>query len=87
MSRAPKNIDLIIAGDVCYQQAMAATVMRWLWLCVEKKIRVLLADPGRAYLPQAGLRELARYDVPTSRDIEDKDSRTAIVSELTVPAL
>ena len=32
----------------------------------------VLADPGRAYLP-AGLREIGRYTVPTSRDLEDRE--------------
>jgi predicted nicotinamide N-methyase len=82
MDRAPKNIHVILAGDVCYQQAMSATVMRWLELCVAKGIRVLLADPGRAYVPQEGLRELAHYTVPTSKDLEPEETRTAIVYEL-----
>ena len=43
---------------------------------------VLLGDPGRAYLPQSGLRELARYRVPTSRELEDADTREAIVFEV-----
>jgi predicted nicotinamide N-methyase len=71
--------DIIIAGDICYQQAMSATLIRWLRLCVEKGTLVLLADPGRAYVPQEGLVPLASYNVPTSRDIEDQEMRTATV--------
>lgn len=82
MDKPSKNIDLIIAGDVCYQQAMSARLMRWLWLCVAQGTKVVLADPGRAYVPSEGLRELAHYEVPTSRDLEDRDSRTVVVSEL-----
>src|SRR5258705_11159427 len=33
----------------------------------------LLGDPGRAYLPKSGLTELARYTVPTSRELEAKE--------------
>ena len=36
---------------------------------------VLIADPGRASLPAQGLEELARYVVPTSRDLEDRGER------------
>jgi predicted nicotinamide N-methyase len=71
--------DVIIAGDICYQQAMGATLTRWLRLCAEKGGFVLLSDPGRAYVPQEGVVKLASYDVPTSRDIEDKDMRTATI--------
>ena len=82
MDRPPKHVDLILAGDVCYQQAMAAGILRWLKLSAAAGVRVLIADPGRAYAPQEGLKELARYTVPTSREIEGEESRTATVWEL-----
>jgi predicted nicotinamide N-methyase len=71
--------DIIFAGDICYQQAMSTTLVRFLRLCAEEGIGVYLSDPGRAYVPQEGLVKRASYDVPTSRDIEDKDMRTATV--------
>jgi predicted nicotinamide N-methyase len=46
---------------------------------VDAGAEVLVADPGRAYLPTAGLAEIARYDVPTDRDLEDRDVRTTRV--------
>ncbi len=85
MEKAFTGADLILAGDVCYQQAMSAITLRWLHLCVAKGVRVLIADPGRAYVPQENVTELARYDVPTSRDLEDRDSRTVILWELKAP--
>jgi predicted nicotinamide N-methyase len=39
----------------------------------------MLGDPGRAYLPADGLCERNRYVVPTSRDLEDADSREGVV--------
>lgn len=80
--KVPKDIDLILGGDVCYQQAMSAILMRWLWLCFAKGTKVLLADPGRAYVPTEGLELRAQYIVPTSRDLEDNDARTAKIWEL-----
>lgn len=85
MEKAPKHIDVITVGDVCYQQAMAAQTMRWLWLCVATGIRVLMGDPGRAYVPESGLAELATYVVPTSLDIEDQESRTVKVWDVGLP--
>jgi predicted nicotinamide N-methyase len=41
-----------------------------------------MADPGRAYLPKEGLTELARYTVPTSLDLEDRDTRVTRVLRL-----
>jgi predicted nicotinamide N-methyase len=42
----------------------------------------LLGDPGRAYLPAEGLRERARYLVPTSRELEDRETRDGVVWEV-----
>jgi predicted nicotinamide N-methyase len=39
----------------------------------------LLGDPGRAYLPREGLIERARYTVPTSRELEDRETREGVV--------
>lgn len=74
--------DIILAGDVCYQQAMSKMTVNWLRLSLARGARVLIGDPGRAYVPQENMKELARYVVPTSRDLEDRESRTAIVWEL-----
>jgi len=83
MDRPFTGADIIMVGDVCYQQAMSIVIMRWLNLCRGKGARILIADPGRAYAPKEGLTELARYDVPTSKELEDKEIRTVIVGELT----
>jgi predicted nicotinamide N-methyase len=74
-----KKADLILAGDICYQQSLATSVTRWLRLCVEANVEVLLADPGRAYVPQEGLSRIGSYDIPTSRELEDQDSRHVTV--------
>lgn len=70
---------LILAGDVCYHQPMAERCLGWLRARAAAGDEVLLADPGRAYLPTTGLEPVARYQVPTSRDLEDADSRTCTI--------
>jgi predicted nicotinamide N-methyase len=74
---------VIAAGDVCYEQPMAAAVTEWLRRRARAGSHVLLADPGRAYRPEAGLAELARYEVPTTREIEDREMRETIVWRVT----
>ncbi|MBF0168262.1 MAG: methyltransferase [Alphaproteobacteria bacterium] len=74
--------DVVLAGDVCYERPMAERVFDWLLTLQSQGARILLGDPGRAYLPQSGLALLGSYDVPTTRDIEDKDMRTAKVYEV-----
>ncbi|HEX3881781.1 MAG TPA: 50S ribosomal protein L11 methyltransferase [Stellaceae bacterium] len=70
---------VITAGDVCYEQPMSGKTIAWLRQRAAAGSHVLLADPGRAYRPDAGVQELARYDVPTSRELEDREMREAIV--------
>ena len=71
--------EVVTAGDVCYEQPMAARVARWLAALAGDGCLVLLGDPGRAYLPADGLRERSRYVVPTSRDLEDRNTRKGVV--------
>lgn len=72
--------DLILAGDVCYEAPMTARILPWL-RARARTAEVILADPGRAYLP-AGLAALARYRVPTTRELEDRDSREVTLYRL-----
>jgi predicted nicotinamide N-methyase len=74
--------EVVTAGDVCYEQPMADRVTAWLRLLARHGNLVLLGDPGRAYLPADRLRERARYAVPTSRDLEDREIREGVVWEV-----
>jgi len=71
--------EVVIAGDVCYERPMADRVTAWLRVLAARGVLVLLGDPGRAYLPGAGLVERARYLVPTSLELEDREIREGIV--------
>jgi predicted nicotinamide N-methyase len=71
----PPEADVICAGDVCYAWPLADRVRRWLEVAHARGIRVLLGDPGRAYLPREGLIPLASYEVQTTRELEDRDVR------------
>ena len=51
----------------------------WLHALAARGATVLTGDLGRAYLPADGLKELARYVVPTLVDLEDVESKEARV--------
>ena len=82
-ARSARNWNTVLAGDVFYERPMAERVEPWLRGLAAAGTAVLIADPGRAYLPKRGLRELARYVVPTTRDLEDRESRETVVYALT----
>jgi predicted nicotinamide N-methyase len=74
--------DVVLAGDVCYERPMAERVIAWFRALAGRGVAILMGDPGRAYLPQSGLVELARYPVPTSLELEDRTLRETIVWHL-----
>ncbi len=75
----PPKADLILAGDICYEQPLAARVQAWLRDAHAAGARVLIGDPGRSYFPRTGLTQLAEYRVPTSRELEDQEiKRTGV---------
>lgn len=59
--------DLILVGDVCYVRGDSDELARHLR---KASAPVLLGDPGRAFLPRHGMRLIASYAVPTSRELE-----------------
>lgn len=73
------GFDVVLAGDVCYERPMAERVFAWFQELAESGVTILMGDPGRAYLPRRGLVEMARYQVPTSTELEDKDMRLTLV--------
>lgn len=79
LTAPPGDWDLILAGDVCYERPMAERTLAWLDRAVAKGAEVLIADPGRAYLPKSGLTEIARYDVPTPLDLENRKIMTTVI--------
>ncbi|MBX3498800.1 MAG: methyltransferase [Alphaproteobacteria bacterium] len=71
--------EIVIAGDVCYEREMTARAMDWLRGHASKGRLVLLGDPGRNYFTADRLEELARYDIPTSLQLENRGLRETMV--------
>ncbi len=59
----PPDVDMILAGDVFYEAALAARVTAFCDRCLRAGIAVLVGDPGRTSLPRHRLRLLAEYAV------------------------
>ena len=73
-SPAP-DVDVICAGDICYAWPLADRARRWLEAANAAGKRILIGDPGRAYLPREGLESLAAYEVQTTRELEYREVR------------
>lgn len=74
--------DVVCAGDVCYERAMAESVIVWLTELSSRGTQVLIGDPGRSYLPKDRLEPLASYAVPVTRSLEDAEIKNSTVWRL-----
>jgi predicted nicotinamide N-methyase len=73
------RFDVVLAGDVCYEWVLSQRITPWLHQAAVDGLLVLVADPGRGYLPRVGLEQVVEYDVPTSLELEREDHmRTAV---------
>jgi predicted nicotinamide N-methyase len=72
---------LVLVGDAFYERRMAHHALGFLRRMREAGARVLIGDPGRAYLPP-GLTALASYPVPAWAGLEDTEIKPTTVWEL-----
>ncbi|TDC39137.1 50S ribosomal protein L11 methyltransferase [Micromonospora sp. KC213] len=77
------DAEVVLAGDVFYSEAMARRMLRFLLRAARTGgARVLVGDPGRAFLPRERFRELAAYDVPVPEGLESVRVKRTTVWEL-----
>lgn len=74
--------DVILAGDILYEQGLAARVIAWLEAEQGRGIMVLIGDPGRSYMPRDKLVALATYEVPVVGALEDNEIKKTSVWKL-----
>jgi predicted nicotinamide N-methyase len=58
------DVEVVLAGDVCYDRAMTERVLPFLGKAWLGGAAVFLGDPGRPYLPREGLVAVAGFDIP-----------------------
>ena len=78
-SAGSPEADVVIAGDVCYERDMSVRALAWLRGHARLGRLVLLGDPGRNYFSAQGLEERARFDIPTSLQLENRGMRETVV--------
>lgn len=66
------DVDVVLAGDVFYEQPMARLMLEFLDEAAAAGVDVLVGDPGREYLPRRRVTPLAVYDVPDTADLEGR---------------
>lgn len=71
--------EVILVGDLFYDRDLAPRVFAWLTTLQGQGKTVLIGDPGRTYLPKDKLTQIAAYDVPVTRALEDAELKRAAV--------
>jgi predicted nicotinamide N-methyase len=64
--------DVVLAGDACYTEALGRRLLAFARRAARDGATVFIGDPDRGFLPHAGLRLMAGYDVPTPGGLEDR---------------
>jgi predicted nicotinamide N-methyase len=73
---------VVLAADVFYQRDLAATALRFLREARDGGAEVLVADPGRAFVPAGSLTALLSYDIPVLTVLEDAPVKRVTVYRL-----
>nr|MDT0656831.1 50S ribosomal protein L11 methyltransferase [Micromonospora sp. DSM 115978] len=81
----PGGVDVVLAGDVFYSQAMADRMLRFLLRAARDGALVLVGDPDRAFLPRSRFDPLASYEVPVPPALESVRSKHTTVWQLRPP--
>jgi predicted nicotinamide N-methyase len=81
LGEEPPAVDVVLAGDVCYDRVMSERVLPWLEAARARGAEVYLGDPGRPYVPTDRLAAVATFDVP---DTEPSPNRPTQVRRTTV---
>lgn len=76
-----RGVDVVLVGDAFYERRMAHRVLAFLDRARAAGARVLVGDPGRAYLPPARLRAVASYAVPAWAGLEDEEIKQTTIWE------
>jgi predicted nicotinamide N-methyase len=77
--------DVVLTGDIFYERDVAARMWPWLAAIEDRGARVLIGDPGRSYLPQDKLEQIAEYRIQVTRDLEDADIKLSRVWRIRRP--
>ncbi|MBV9077366.1 MAG: methyltransferase [Methylobacteriaceae bacterium] len=74
--------EVVLAGDVFYERDLAARMLDWLRALDRRGAEILIGDPRRSYLPVDELVEVASYEVPVTRELEDQEVKRTRVWRL-----
>ena len=82
LDKTPGDIDVVLVGDMFYERDLSARVVSFIERAAASDAPVLVGDPWRSYFPTERFTSIASYDVPTTRELEDREMKHAAVWRL-----
>jgi predicted nicotinamide N-methyase len=79
LDTTPGDIDVVLVGDLFYERDLSARVISFMERTATTGAPVLVGDPRRSYFPAERFTSIASYDVPTTRELEDREIKHAAV--------
>lgn len=76
-----EQYDVVLCSELAYDRSAAPAERSALERAASAGARVLVADSGRTYFSDEGLRRVAAFELNVPRDLEGVDRRTALVYE------
>jgi predicted nicotinamide N-methyase len=74
---------VVLCADAFYEKDLARRILAFLRRAHAGGARVLVGDPGRAFLRTAGLRRVASFEIPVTIALEGMTVKKATVYEMT----
>lgn len=71
LAAPPAPHDVVLVGDLFYERELADRVLSYIKLAAAAGARVLIGDPQRNYFPKDAFKQVAEYQVPVTRELED----------------
>lgn len=77
--------DTLLVGDLFYERELANSVLELIEAAARRGTDVLVGDPRRSYFPVERFDQVASYEVPVTRELEDAEVKRTAVWRLNVP--
>jgi len=77
--------DILLVGDLFYEQNLSERVLELIENAAMRGIDVLVGDPRRSYFPAERFAQVASYEVPVTRELEDAEIKRTAVWKLSIP--
>jgi predicted nicotinamide N-methyase len=82
LAAPPARFDVILVGDLFYERQLADKVTAFIEAASIQGAIVLIGDPQRNYFPKGRFQQVAEYNVPVTRELEDAEIKKAAVWRL-----